>query len=199
VQVRPLHFLRPHPPHTHMCVCVSVCVCVCLCVCVCVCVSVCVCACVCVCVCSCVCVCVYVCMCVTPVDQLCLMLFCLIILMGPDSFPLQGSRICTITHLVVSHLHPLSPLHEPMHWRAKPIRKQKCFICSPFYVNAFRRKPSIARSAHGGFPHEGQDVAGVTLHKARPISIIDDTNGCSLRLVLESPFRYSKQPQPSRR
>ena len=27
--------------------------------------------------------------------------------------------------------HPLSPLHEPLHWRAK---KHKCFFCSPFYV-----------------------------------------------------------------
>ena len=44
----------------------------------------------------------------------------------------------------------------------------------------------------GDKPHVG--IAEVTLYKTHPISIIDDTNGCSLWLVWESQFRFSKQP-----
>ena len=34
--------------------------------------------------------------------------------------------------------HPLSPLHEPLHGELNAIRKQKCFLCSPFYGRACR-------------------------------------------------------------
>ena len=33
---------------------------------------------------------------------------------------------------------PLSPLHEPLHWRAKRDPKAKCILCSPFYGRACR-------------------------------------------------------------
>jgi len=36
-------------------------------------------------------------------------------------------------------------------------------------------------------------IAGVALHKTRPISIIEDTNGCSFRLVWESYLCFRKQ------
>ena len=45
--------------------------------------------------------------------------------------------------------------------------------------------------ASGDKPHVG--IVGVTLHKTQPLSIIEGTNGCSCRLVWESPFRFGKQ------
>ena len=34
--------------------------------------------------------------------------------------------------------HPLSLLHEPLHWRAQRDPIAKCFLCSPFYRRACR-------------------------------------------------------------
>ena len=45
----------------------------------------------------------------------------------------------------------------------------------------------------GDQPHVG--IAGVTLHKTRPISILDDTNGCSFRLGPRL-FRLTHLPHP---
>ena len=66
--------------------------------------------------------------------------------------------------------HPLSPLHEPLHGELNAIRKQKCFLCSPFYGRACRwamvgeLKPKGPKGRSGevfayvGLPHILKDL-----------------------------------------
>jgi len=66
----------------------------------------------------------------------------------------------------------------------------------PFLHVPASKSPTQGES--GDKPHVG--IAGVTLHKPRPISIIEDTNRCSFRLQSEgrvaSPAGRTYAPPP---
>ena len=53
-----------------------------------------------------------------------------------ESFSPEAGPSRTRSSKLPQQNHPLSPLHEPLHWRDRRDPKTKCFLCSPFYGRA---------------------------------------------------------------
>ena len=103
-------------------------------------------------------------------------------------------------------------VHEPMHGELNAIRKQKCFLCSPFYGTACRwailgeSKPKgpdgvrlcweleEPKGPKGGRPHESKNLKDLKIHVPHVLSKFtespDDTQQASVQTCLRWDCRW---------